>query len=150
MYEELVKRLRNCASSTVEDCDGCPYTGGYNGTYCMNGLVTEAADAIEELTKALERSKEYEAFWEKEANEALKKFQVAVANKPRWIPVTERLPENGIRVLCKCRANIYEVLRWREKHDEWYHDVNHIYMSGFVTHWMPLQKPPREEENDEI
>lgn len=49
MYEELVKRLRNCTSDTVEDCAGCPYQGGYKGTYCMNGLVAEAADAIEEL-----------------------------------------------------------------------------------------------------
>ena len=52
MYEELVERLRSCASSTVEDCDGCPYIGGYNGTYCMNGLITEAADAIEQLSNA--------------------------------------------------------------------------------------------------
>lgn len=48
-YEELVKRLKNCLSDTVEDCAGCPYQGGYNGTYCMNGLITDAADAIEEL-----------------------------------------------------------------------------------------------------
>lgn len=49
MYEELVKRLRNCASSTwVEDCDGCPYIR-CDGTYCMNGILTHAADAIEKL-----------------------------------------------------------------------------------------------------
>lgn len=51
MYEELVKRLRNCASSTwVEDCDGCPYIR-YDGTYCINGLITQAADAIEHLER---------------------------------------------------------------------------------------------------
>ena len=49
MYDDLVKRLRNCTSDTVEDCTGCPYQGGYKGTYCMNGLIDEAADAIEEL-----------------------------------------------------------------------------------------------------
>ena len=63
MYSELVRQLRNCISDTVEDCAGCPYQGGYKGTYCMNGLISEAANAIEELSK------------------------------PRWIPVTERLPE---------------------------------------------------------
>ena len=53
-YTELVKRLRNCASSTwVEDCDGCPYIR-YDGTYCMNGIITQAADAIEELSKRIE------------------------------------------------------------------------------------------------
>lgn len=49
MYEALVKRLRNCTSDTVEDCAGCPYQGGYKGTYCMNGLIDEAAGAIDEL-----------------------------------------------------------------------------------------------------
>ena len=49
MYEELAKWLRNCASSTwVEDCDGCPYIR-YDGTFCLNGILTHAADAIEEL-----------------------------------------------------------------------------------------------------
>lgn len=50
MHDDLVKRLRNCVSDTV----------------CMNGLITEAADAIEELSK------------------------------PKWIPVTERLTEIGV------------------------------------------------------
>lgn len=49
--KELIKRLRNCVSDTVEDCAGCPYQGGYKGTYCMNGLVSEAADVIEGLSK---------------------------------------------------------------------------------------------------
>lgn len=57
MYEELVKRLRE----TPIDMR------------CAK-VMREAADAIEELQKDLERSKEYETFWEKEANEALKKF----------------------------------------------------------------------------
>ena len=75
MYDELVKRLRK-TSCGAEDT-----------------LWWQAADAIEELAKDLERSKDYEAFWQHEAEEALKKFQVAISNKSRWIPVTERLPE---------------------------------------------------------
>lgn len=55
MCEDLVKRLRNCTSDTVEDCAGCPYQGGYKGTYCMNGLVEEAANAIEELSGLISR-----------------------------------------------------------------------------------------------
>lgn len=61
----------------------------------------------------------------------------------RWIPVTERLTESRAWVLCKCRAKIYEVLSWRD--GGWYHDPQHRYMSGFVTHWMPLPEPPEEE-----
>lgn len=61
MYEELVKTLR----------EPCPHEN------CV--LSQQAAKAIEQLQKDLERSKEYEAFWQEEANEALKKFQVAGA-----------------------------------------------------------------------
>lgn len=56
-------------------------------------VLMKAADAIKQLAADLERSKEWETFWEEEATEALKRFQTAIANKPRWIPVTERLPE---------------------------------------------------------
>lgn len=78
--EELVKKLR--------------YESTWRDDYPEDkDMLLQAADAIEQLQKDLERSKEYEAFWEKEAGEALKKFQVAVASKPRWIPVTEALPK---------------------------------------------------------
>lgn len=78
------------------------------------GITAEAADAIEELSK------------------------------PRWIPVTERLPDAGERVLCYCRANIYEVMKMRTDGD-WVYDTNHVYMHSFVTHWMPLPTPPKGE-----
>ena len=87
----------------------------YDGS--VDQLHDEAADAIEELSK------------------------------PRWIPVTERLPEAGERVLCYCRANIYEVMKMRTDGD-WVHNdqvYDSAYMSGFVTHWMPLPEPPKEE-----
>lgn len=53
MYEELMANLRNCVSDTG-DCTGCPYQNGYKGTYCMNGLIIEAANAIEELNRKVE------------------------------------------------------------------------------------------------
>ena len=64
-------------------------------------------------------------------------------SKPRWIPVTERLPENGMRVLCACRANIFCVLKWDGI--DWVENPTHVYMSGFVTHWMPLPSAPTDE-----
>lgn len=48
-YEELVKWLRNCSSDSVDDCAGCPHIGGHNGNLCINCLIVDAADAIEEL-----------------------------------------------------------------------------------------------------
>ena len=88
--------------------------------------MLQAADAIEELSTVV-------------------RVQKAVLEKfPRWIPVTERLPERGERVLCYCRANIYEVMKMRTDGD-WVYDTNHVYMHSFVTHWMPLPEPPKEE-----
>jgi hypothetical protein len=66
---------------------------------------------------------------------------------PKWIPVTEALPDAGERVLCYCRANIYEVMKMRTDGD-WVYDTNHIYMHSFVTHWMPLPTPPTAEEGE--
>lgn len=61
-------------------------------------------------------------------------------NPPRWIPVSERLPEDGVRVLA-----------WDVREESWriaYVDTT-WYMVGFdddtsicVTHWMPLPEPP--------
>lgn len=64
--------------------------------------------------------------------------------QPRWIPVSERLPEVGEKVLCQCQANIYEVLKLTG--DGWYHDKNHCYMLGFVIVWMPLPEPYKKGE----
>ena len=72
------------------------------------------------------------------------KAGVESGERNQWIPVTERLPEVGEWVLSYCRANIYEVLKMRTNGD-WVHDVHHIYMHCFVTHWMKLPEPPEEE-----
>ena len=76
MYDELIKTLRLRAAL-------------WEKMYDEDSVLKQAADAIEELLKDLERSKSFESFWQHEAEEALKKFQVAISNKPKWIPVTE-------------------------------------------------------------
>ena len=63
-----------------------------------------------------------------------------------WISVKDRLPEYREWVLCKCRAGIYEVLRFSFNNDPtWYHDDGHEYLLGFVTHWMLLPELLKEE-----
>lgn len=79
-------------------------------------------------------------------------FLVEEANKvlesaPKWISVKERLPEKGISVLCACRANIFCVMKWDGI--DWFENPTHVYMSGFVTHWMPLPEPPKEGGGEE-
>lgn len=68
------------------------------------------------------------------------------SNKEHWIPVSERLPKKGVAVLCACRANIKCVMKWDGI--DWYENPTRCYMSGFVTHWMPLPEPPKEVEED--
>ena len=82
MYDELIKRLRNDAKA---------FTG------FVNEDLLKAADVIEELQKDLERSKDFEAFWQHEAEETLKKFQVVISNKSRQIPIMEQLLESEER-----------------------------------------------------
>ncbi len=132
MYDELIKRLRNCISDTVEDCAGCPYQGGYKGTYCMNGLISEAADAIEELSVVV-------------------RAQKAVLDKfPRWIPVTERLPDlyEDVQILFPNNqaAGFYDGCGWcTYTGDTWYSIVGEEEVKP--THWAKkLPEPPKEEE----
>lgn len=173
-YTELVKSLRICGEWGTEmripgeasECDGCSYYDAeqdecksWDMPWRKEHLLLDAADAIEKLQKDLERTKEYETFWEKEATEALKKFQVAVASKPQWIPVTERLPDEDGRYLVS--YPLFNVKAWmrvayfstdlhhmdryafpgkRNKRPGFYYsdsEYGDIELDD-VTHWMPL------------
>jgi len=141
MYDELVKRLRDEAET---ERYLLPHSD--NGTAA---LLEEAADAIEELSKDLEREKDYTAFWEKTAEEAratAQKWALALAKQPRWIPVTERLPEDltfvlvvedGTVFIAHCEHYYGEEEVFVEWHDTMYYPVS-------PTHWMPLPEPPKE------
>lgn len=136
MYDELVKRLRTECTLPFQTLQ----------------LMREAADAIEQLTADLERSKEWEAFWEKEANEALKKFQTTVASMPRWIPVTERLPKTDDIVIVAIHDDSGDT-PYDVTNVGFYLDVFPLGVwvvenerCNYITHWMPLPQPPKEVE----
>ena len=131
MYDELVKRLRNC-STQAAPCKTCDMTE--DGS-CSDTLMKQASDAIEELSK------------------------------PRWIPVTERLPEKTGTYLAWMKWDLteadeepsaYPVLYdadaegfgwWKSYYDEetlgWAGE-DFVRYEG-ITHWMPLPQPPKEE-----
>ena len=69
-------------------------------------------------------------------------------SKPRWIPVTERLPLNCQDVLAvrtygdgeKCQEVLmaHIAVSDEETGEKWWNATN-------ITHWMPLPQPPKEE-----
>lgn len=130
MYDELVKRLRSNAVYLPEK---------FSKNAELLYVLMKAADAIEELSRengSLAKSVN-------EASEILRK---------RWVPVTERLPKDGIFVLvcnddghmmiAKHEAETYE---WYYKYTNYDFDIWDNEEQGPVCYWMPLPEPPKEE-----
>ena len=64
---------------------------------------------------------------------------------PEWISVKDRLPEGW--VLSFCRGKAVDVLKYDSQMQCWDSQYpKHCYRSGYVTHWMPLPEPPKEDE----
>lgn len=62
----------------------------------------------------------------------------------RWIPVTERLPEEDGYYLCNVRSFAFRGSFYAAmlKYDKGGFIEGHIYTDD-VTHWMPLPEPPK-------
>ena len=122
---DIVKTLRN-------DCrdrgSNSLCRNGEMNVYCAVG---DAADRLEEL---LDRCARYAE-------------EIAVLReRQRWIPVTERLPENGQRVLAYCKDRVIHDAKWSWPESEWFDKATgSSYLGGFVTHWMPLPPAPEVE-----
>ena len=162
MYDELVKNLRK-----MENSENCVIASAEN--FNAMQIIKQAPDAIEQLSADLERSKDYEAFWKEEAEEALRRFQLAVAEKPHWISVGERLPyKSGYYLIVthlgltddaedwmKDNAVDVTMAHYADYSNIWTTDSGAAYNADlskcdktryeYVTHWMPLPEPPKEE-----
>lgn len=111
MYDELVKRLRT-AKVTVFKAEDVT-------------LLNKAADAIEELSRDLDSMNE--------ANIAL------YGALPKWIPVTERLPKYGERVLVFGGVTMYVAYYDKNRYGGYsWHKLNSKNHYCNPTHWMPL------------
>lgn len=142
MYDELVSELREKAEFLA-----CAEPLNIKNAFAET--MKQAADAIEQLIATVGT-----AYNELANNEA---------NKPRWIPVTERLPEDGslvgkliadsngcIRIASQCTEitlsggktvytdliDLVSLLAKDTPTTEWT-DCTHI------THWMPLPEGPK-------
>ena len=128
-YDELVKELREHAERF--DYDGWTDTAIW---------FEKAADAIERLSNA---GSAYGRGW------TLGYDAGGEESKPRWIPVTERLPEKSGKFLC----NVKQFNQYAGK-QYYYVDILVFHEDCFfedgigtqrVTHWQPLPEPPKEE-----
>lgn len=67
------------------------------------------------------------------------------AGKPKWIPVSERLP-NLHETVIVCDVREQYVGAWMYYgNDDWLHD-DKLFDTEEITHWMPLPEPPKEGE----
>lgn len=134
MYEELVNELRNKYRAYVATDNEKP-----------GRLFKQAADALEEIQKYLEQSKNFEAFWQQEAEEALRRYQVAIANKPRWIPVAERLPSDFVSV----QAHMTDAGNFPPVREAYVVDKLWFFPALKEFHpvdmWRQFDEPPKEE-----
>lgn len=144
MYDDLIKRLRNrriCVQQL--------------GTLNDYPLLGEAADAIEELEQYAELYKDGgEAA--KKAAETYKAAYIAehdarVTEFPRWIPVEERFPEDGMTVLVTDGCSI-DMAVYNQIGPDWAGgifvdcgSVVPLINADYVTHWQPLPDLPKEE-----
>ena len=64
-----------------------------------------------------------------------------------WIPVDDRLPDNGGYVVCIAKRNPFSrfmPMVARIEKNGWVNPITEQYISE-VTHWMPIPQPPKED-----
>lgn len=151
--EELVAALRKCGSVGA-GCDGCPFEGSAaaRNFLCSDALVRAAADRLEEYVDRCARFSEEIMV----LRERLKKVEQpggcafapwcdAVRERGRWIPVEERLPEQGERVLATDGGFVGEF--YLNKQGQWQRynvNDNRLLMALDILWWQPL--PPAPED----
>lgn len=132
MFDDLVKRLRNAVEFLSQDM-------------WAGGLFADAADAIEDLSGAIE-------CYERTTDMALieEDGMMVIKFLPKWIRVTERLPEDNSDILAYMEdANHRRFMAANYDHGYWQDCVtNLLYRTeeGVVTHWIPLPSPPDRED----
>ena len=125
--DEIKKELERCTSYIY----GFPHCES-----CLYGIDAEKAesDCVDALLK-----------------DALAYIQQLEAAQPKWISVEERLPDDRGNFITKIhcdKGDWIEVNTFDYMEKEWWHDTVNCTVTKFVTHWMPLPEPPKEDCNE--
>lgn len=145
--KNIVKTLRGCVFNIGSACDKCAATGELT-CGCRAELMLIAADLIEQLQQELVD--------ERYRHDRLQDFCVAqgeelskLKEQQRWIPVTERLPENGITVLTLDKRG-----HMRDRALHTFRGGQRLFRPdglapGYdILYWRSLPEPPKEAQND--
>ena len=131
-YHKGATQIDQCAHRLMEyqispDWHGSTIVGDYIAYYHEEKLYT-----VRHLKKGVSC-----LVYARSPYDAIEK--VRIMEEPRWIPVTERLPEKDTRVIV-C-ASLPEGV-----HSDFIYEDGHWFVSTGVTHWMPFPEPPEEGE----
>lgn len=63
-----------------------------------------------------------------------------------WISVDDRLPPKGAKPVLVYDGHNIVVAQYYRMQKRWVSEIDWRYMYDAATHWMPLPKPPIEEE----
>lgn len=127
--DKLLKALRTCEIGYLDAygcCAVCPLNGRPD---CHADMLSSAADVLQEY---VDRCARY-------ADEVM-----ALREQRRWIPVTERLPAEGMRVLAASEG-VFSGEAYLSCKGVWMraYDVVWVPLVDMpVTHWMPLPYRP--------
>ena len=125
----LLADLKRCAVDML--CIACGHRiGGDGGSLvCGDRLMIDAADVLQEY---VDRCKRY-------AEETME-----LREKHQWIPVAERLPAEGMRVLAASEG-VFTGEAYLNCEGVWMRSYGVVWVSlvdMLVTHWMPLPDKP--------
>lgn len=84
----------------------------------------------------------------KEAIDFIKSQQEKIEQlQQKWIPVSERIPEDGSDILVYCDdGEESRIVACNYDNGVWFDCVfNTVMVFKNITHWMPLPKPPKKE-----
>ena len=145
---ELTESLRYCA--TNNSCEFCPrHKYQYDSVIaCAEQMLNEAADTIENQNNLLDlNTQRCEALRDqlRDSHESYEKHLNEIESQvPRWIPVTERMPEESGYYLVCCKTGMITDMHFSAKHQLWnVHDHSRNLENKIaVSHWTPLPDPP--------